>query len=99
MIKLIVRIVFVCCFLPSLGVAQGYSVPLTLFQQFNGPYDYTIIGKSHNPCDNIALVPQTCVMLTNSSASLNLAANQLSIQLKIIQGNLEKLKSKSNFTV
>jgi hypothetical protein len=30
---------------------------------------------------------------------LNLAASQLSTQLKFIQGNLEKLKSKSNFTI
>ena len=58
-------------------VAQGNSVPLTLYQQFNGPYDYTIIGKSHNTSDNIVLVPQpNCMMQTNSSASLSLAANQ-----------------------
>lgn len=58
-------------------VAQGNSVPLTLYQQFNGPFDYTIIGKSHNTSDNIVVVPQsTCVMQTNSSASLSLAANQ-----------------------
>jgi gliding motility-associated-like protein len=63
-------------FVTNYCYAQGYSVPLNLFQQFNGAYDYTIIGKSHNPYDNIALVPQSCVMQTNSSASLNLAANQ-----------------------
>jgi len=63
-------------FITNYCYSQGYSVPLTLFQQFNGAYDYTIIGKSHNPYDNIALVPQSCVMQTNSSASLNLAANQ-----------------------
>jgi hypothetical protein len=76
MIKLIVRIIFVCCFLPSLAVAQGYSVPLTLYQQFNGPYDYTIIGKSHNPFDNWAFPPQPCGMLTSTSGSLSLSPNQ-----------------------
>jgi gliding motility-associated-like protein len=68
---------FVLFCLTTYCVAQGNSVPLTLYQQFNGPFDYTIIGKSHNTSDNIVLVPQsTCVMQTNSSASLSLAANQ-----------------------
>ena len=75
MIKLIVRIVFVCCFLPSMSVAQ-VNVPHTLYQQFNGPYDYTIIGNTQNPYDNWTFPPQPCVMLTNSSATLNLASNQ-----------------------
>ncbi len=75
MIKLIVRIVFVCCFLPSLGVAQSYS-PITLYQQFNGPYDYTIIGKTHNTYDNWISPPQPPAMLSSSSASLNLPSNQ-----------------------
>lgn len=69
-------VLFLLFLLPGFVKAQGTSVPLSLFQQFNGHYDYTIIGKSHNPYDNIALVPQSCVMQTNSSASLNLAANQ-----------------------
>jgi gliding motility-associated-like protein len=70
-------LVFVVMFVPMLSFAQGNSVPLTLYQQFNGPFDYTIIGKSHNTSDNIVVVPQsTCVMQTNSSASLSLAANQ-----------------------
>ena len=75
MIKLIVRIVFVCCFLPSLVVAQ-INVPHTLYQQFNGPYDYSIIGNTHNLYDNWTLPTQPCVMLTSSSATLNLASNQ-----------------------
>lgn len=69
-------VLFLFVLLPFFCKGQGTSVPLSLFQQFNGHYDYTIIGKSHNPYDNIALVPQSCVMQTNSSASLNLAANQ-----------------------
>jgi gliding motility-associated-like protein len=76
MIKLIVRIVFVCCFLPSLVVAQN-SVPHTLFQQFNGSYDYTIIGNTHNSTDAWGSPqPPIGTMLTSSSASLNLSSNQ-----------------------
>ena len=76
MIKLIVRIVFVCCFLPSLAVAQN-GVPHTLYQQFNGPYDYTIIGNTHNPSDAWGSPsPPFSSMLTSSSANLNLTTNQ-----------------------
>jgi len=75
MIKLIVRIVFVCCFLPSLTVAQT-NVPHTLYQQFNGPYDYTIIGNTHNPYDNWQIPVPPCFIQTNSSAALSLATTQ-----------------------
>lgn len=57
-------------------LGQFASVPLSLYQQFNGSYDYTIIGKSHNLYDNWVFPTQPCVMQTNTSASLNLAANQ-----------------------
>jgi gliding motility-associated-like protein len=57
------------------GYSQSY-IPLNLYQQFNGPYDYTIIGKTHNPHDNWISPPQAPAMLTSSSASLNLASNQ-----------------------
>jgi gliding motility-associated-like protein len=52
------------------------NVPHTLYQQFNGPYDYSIIGNTHNLYDNWTLPTQPCVMLTSSSATLNLASNQ-----------------------
>lgn len=74
MIKLIVRIVFVCCFLPSLVVAQN-GVQHTLYQQFNGPYDYTIIGKSHRTDDN-AISLGLCSFITSASTTLSLSANQ-----------------------
>ncbi|MFM6935237.1 MAG: hypothetical protein ACKOXP_07315, partial [Flavobacteriales bacterium] len=57
------------------GYSQSY-IPLTLYQQFNGPFDYTIIGNTHNPYDNWISPPQAPAMLSSSSASLNLAANQ-----------------------
>jgi gliding motility-associated-like protein len=63
------------CLSTFFGNAQ-VNVPHTMYQQFNGPYDYTIIGNTQNPYDNWTFPPQPCVMLTSSSATLNLAANQ-----------------------
>jgi hypothetical protein len=62
------------------------------------------ISTLNNLIDNLGAFLQVCstVIVTASPGDLiplNLAANQLFAQLKVIQGNLEKLKSKSNFTV
>ncbi len=70
------RVLVFFCLTSVCGNAQFASVPLSLYQQFNGPYDYTIIGKSHNLNDNWAFPPQPCTMLTSSSATLSLAPNQ-----------------------
>lgn len=51
-------------------VAQDIS----LFQQFNGRYDYTAIGNTMNTEENGPSGP--CTILTTSSATLNLNANQ-----------------------
>ncbi len=67
-------VLFLLVLLPGLVKAQ-INVPHTLYQQFNGPYDYTIIGKSHRNDDNaIAIGP--CSFITSSSATLSLAPNQ-----------------------
>lgn len=52
------------------------DVPLTLRAQYNGSYGYTIIGNTHNEFDNWQNPPPLCQMLTQSNATLNLAANQ-----------------------
>jgi len=57
----------------------GFSIPLvaqdvSLFQQFNGRYDYTAIGNTLNIAENEASGP--CDILTSSSADLNLNINQ-----------------------
>lgn len=57
----------------------GISAPLVaqdiaLFQQFNGRYDYTAIGNTLNTTENILNAP--CVILTSSSADLNMDGNQ-----------------------
>ena len=68
-------VLFLLLLLPGFVKAQ-INVPHTLYQQFNGPFDYTIIGKSHNISDNGNFNVFQCTMLTNSSATLNLASNQ-----------------------
>ncbi len=72
------NIVFAICFcLFTYFVFSQNSVPHTLFQQFNGSYDYTIIGNTHNSTDAWGSPqPPIGTMLTSSSASLNLSSNQ-----------------------
>ncbi len=77
------RFLILYCLNSFLGYSQ-INVPHTLYQQFNGPFDYTIIGKSHNTFDNPNLNALPCAMLTSSSATLNLAANQTIVGAYII---------------
>jgi gliding motility-associated-like protein len=68
-------VVFLFIF-PFCGFTQN-GVPHTLYQQYNGPYDYTIIGNTHNPSDAWGSPsPPFSSMLTSSSANLNLTTNQ-----------------------
>jgi len=55
-------------------LGQFINTPITLYQQFNGKYDYTVIGNTHNTADNYT--NPTCQFLTSSSATLNLNPNQ-----------------------
>ena len=62
------------------------------------------IATLNNLINNLNSFLQICSTVVSTAPGtpivpLNLAANQLSSQLKIIQGNLEKLKSTSNFTI
>ena len=71
------NILFAICFclLAYIGFSQN-GVPHTLYQQFNGPYDYTIIGNTHNPYDNQLIPTPPPAMYTGSSASLSLSSGQ-----------------------
>lgn len=66
MCKKILPILLFLCFLP------GFSQPISLYRQFAGSYDFTMIGNTlmsdwhHNPC----------TILNQSSAVLNLNTNQ-----------------------
>jgi len=62
------------------------------------------IATLNNLINNLSAFLQICATVVSTAPGtplvpLNLAASQLSSQLKVIQGNLEKLKSNSNFTV
>ena len=58
-------------FLPFIGICQDIS----LFQQFNGRFDYTAIGNTLNSFEN-NLDQSFCEILPSSSAELNLASGQ-----------------------
>jgi hypothetical protein len=62
------------------------------------------ISTLNNLITNLDAFLQICSVIVSTAPGtpivpLNLAASQLSSQLKVIQGNLEKLKSNSNYTV
>ncbi|SHE57677.1 gliding motility-associated C-terminal domain-containing protein [Psychroflexus salarius] len=52
------------------------TVPLELRAQFNGQYDYVVIGNTLNEFDNLSSPPPPCQMLSQSSAELSLEPNQ-----------------------
>ncbi len=58
-------------FIPALIIAQDIS----LFQQFNGKYDYLAFGNTLNIDENTG-GSGSCVILTQSSAEFQLQANQ-----------------------
>ncbi|WP_165366229.1 HYR-like domain-containing protein [Brumimicrobium glaciale] len=60
----------------SNNLFSQFTTPLTLYKQFNGQYDYTVIGNTHNVLDNWQTPNPPCQLLTNSSATLNLTTNQ-----------------------
>jgi len=69
--KLLLLLSFFCfCFSSYTVFAQDIEI----FQQFNGRYDYTAIGNTLNLVENGNNVP--CLILTQSSATLNLDAGQ-----------------------
>ncbi|WP_400080469.1 gliding motility-associated C-terminal domain-containing protein [Winogradskyella sp. R77965] len=51
-----------------------YAQDISLYQQFNGRYDYTAIGNTLNTIENGS--GGSCSILTSSSSSLNLNSNQ-----------------------
>ena len=62
------------------------------------------ISTLNNLITNLSAFLQICSTVVSTAPGtplvpLNLASSQLSSQLKVIQGNLEKLKSNSNYTV
>ncbi|PZD76845.1 hypothetical protein, partial [Mesonia sp. K7] len=68
--------IFLCIFCCFLIKAQN----ITLYQQFNGQYDYTAIGATLNPAENNLTNdpndPNFCTINTSASAALNIPATQ-----------------------
>ncbi|WP_235047081.1 gliding motility-associated C-terminal domain-containing protein [Winogradskyella psychrotolerans] len=63
----------VCFFLFS--IAQPlFAQDVSLYQQFNGRYDYTAIGNTMNTVENGTFGP--CIILTSSSANLSINSDQ-----------------------
>ena len=56
------------------ATASLFAQDISLFQQFNGRYDYTAIGNTLNSAENGTGAP--CTILDSSAADLNLSSNQ-----------------------
>lgn len=63
----LIFIAFLSCF------CKTYGQDITLFQQFNGRYDFTFIGNTMNTAENNSVYAP--VTVTSSSADLNLPNN------------------------
>ena len=54
---------------------SSYGQDISLFQQFNGRYDFTFVGNTLNPEEDSFMVDP--VIYTTSSATLSLAPNDV----------------------
>jgi gliding motility-associated-like protein len=69
--KQLIQNALIACLLLITGALFGQDV--SLFQQFNGRYDFVFIGNTLNPIENS--FQTTAAVLTSSSAQLSLNAN------------------------
>ncbi|WP_273290609.1 gliding motility-associated C-terminal domain-containing protein [Winogradskyella sp.] len=65
---------YILCFLLFGVTIPLFAQDISLFQQFNGRYDYVAIGNTLNIQENGSFVP--CIIETSSSADLNLDVDQ-----------------------
>ncbi|WP_240507482.1 T9SS type B sorting domain-containing protein [Winogradskyella aurantia] len=64
------KIFYICCFLLFGSHIALSAQAITLFEQFNGQYDYLAIGNTLNPAENNG--SNFCALLESSTAELNL---------------------------
>lgn len=79
MIKVKLKLFFFF-FIMNLFSCTVFGQDMTLYQQFNGRYDFTFIGNTLNTIENNSIQGEPeppCTILTSSSATLNLNANDL----------------------
>ncbi|MBB3123655.1 gliding motility-associated-like protein [Mesoflavibacter sabulilitoris] len=89
-------LVILLCFFNTLKAQD-----ITLFQQFNGSYDYTAIGNTLNPAEN-NLDNSFCTLPTSASANLNLPNNVNIIAAYLFwsgSGNGDTQVSLNNITI
>ena len=67
--KVLFILLFLCFF-------SGFSQPISLYRQFLGQYDFTMIGNTLSTTQNDTNVGGPCTILSQSSATLNLNPNQ-----------------------
>ncbi|WP_218841372.1 T9SS type B sorting domain-containing protein [Winogradskyella costae] len=65
---------YILCFFLFSIVQPFFAQDVSLYQQFNGRYDYTAIGNTMNITENGSFGP--CTILTSSSANLSLNSDQ-----------------------
>lgn len=70
MYKKIFTILLFLCFY------SAFSQPISLYRQFLGQYDFTMIGNTLSTTQNDTNVGGPCIILSQSSATLNLNPNQ-----------------------
>ncbi|MHA3788709.1 T9SS type B sorting domain-containing protein [Flavobacterium hauense] len=64
-------------FFTFLIIQSTYSqVDISLYEQFNGRYDFTFVGNTLNPAENNLEPIGVCAINTSSSANMNLQAGQ-----------------------
>lgn len=68
------RLLFTFILFTSVSLNKINAQEITLFNQFNGRYDYTAIGNTLNQAEN-NISGEFCEILPNSSATLNLPEN------------------------
>lgn len=67
---------YISILVSAISYAQPTGFPLELRDQFNGQYDFTVIGNTFNLADNWDPSNPPCQLGTTSSAFLNLQTNQ-----------------------
>ena len=72
---MIKRLLFLIIFLQIYGLTNIFSQNVTLYNQFNGRYDFAFIGNTLNPQENSFMTTPT--VLTTSAATLNLAPSDI----------------------
>ncbi|MBS3738573.1 MAG: T9SS type B sorting domain-containing protein [Psychroflexus sp.] len=74
--KLYFKILIFLAFTDSIYSQVPTDAPLQLRAQFNGQFDYKIIGNTLTTADNATTTTATCPFIASSSANLTLNANE-----------------------